>query len=682
MGVNGIYGLSGSGMDIESMVKVGMMSKQSEYDKMAQKYTKNEWMKSDYIELSNQITTFNASTLSQYKLSTTMNAKSAESSSSAVKASALSSAPLMTHSVDVQELSANAYLIGTNKLTRYAITDTTTNPNSTKLADVLFKDLHQQVKNGQTYVGGHVASGSSDIAGADTASRTFGGANGVYQEVLTSSDADYNSANSYWQKSDGNGSWTSYDKGFDPTQPAGTAPNRYSYYSFNNGSWEFDQDAYDKALTEYNARVDYQRDSTKWRNVIDKNNTANASINDVAFEFTISDGQNSGTISYTYDELLNGGKTLTDLASDINKLGTNIKASYDVDRDQFTMYNKESGRENKIDITIGADRGASKSALSRPEIAAQNFFTNLGLYKSANGQLTGQNSAAAVTTGSSKNSLLFSAGNTNGVTGDNNRIVIDGVTYEESTNKVSVGGITYTATAIGSSTVTVTQDTDAIVDKVKSFVADYNKLLASLYEKYDEKPNSDYKPLTQSQKDAMKEEQITKWEEKAKAGLLYHDQTIGKIIQNMRSAISTGVEQEDGSTASVFSLGISTTGLKGQLVLDEDKLRKALDKDPDIVYNVLSKPDLDVASKNGVAQKLGDIFTDATKSIKSRAGSTADITEDSDLNNLLRQLQTRMSNFKKMMATYENALYKKYDAMEATLARLGTQLNFVMGGNG
>lgn len=27
MGVNGIYGLSGSGLDVESMVKVGMMSK-------------------------------------------------------------------------------------------------------------------------------------------------------------------------------------------------------------------------------------------------------------------------------------------------------------------------------------------------------------------------------------------------------------------------------------------------------------------------------------------------------------------------------------------------------------------------------------------------------------------------------------------------------------------------------
>ena len=49
MGVNGIYGLSGSGMDIESMVKVGMMSRQNEYDKMAQKFTKNEWMKADYL---------------------------------------------------------------------------------------------------------------------------------------------------------------------------------------------------------------------------------------------------------------------------------------------------------------------------------------------------------------------------------------------------------------------------------------------------------------------------------------------------------------------------------------------------------------------------------------------------------------------------------------------------------
>ena len=83
---------------------------------------------------------------------------------------------------------------------------------------------------------------------------------------------------------------------------------------------------------------------------------------------------------------------------------------------------------------------------------------------------------------------------------------------------------------------------------------------------------------------------------------------------------------------------------------------------------------------NGIAQRLGDIFVSANKLIKDRAGSSADITEDSDLNNLLRNLQTKMSNFKKLMKSFEDALYKKYDAMESTLAKLGMQLNYVMGG--
>ena len=82
MGVNGIYGLSGSGLDIESMVKVGMISKQNEYDKMQQKFTVNEWTKAEYLELYGSIQTFNNSTLSQYKLSSNMNARSAYSSNS------------------------------------------------------------------------------------------------------------------------------------------------------------------------------------------------------------------------------------------------------------------------------------------------------------------------------------------------------------------------------------------------------------------------------------------------------------------------------------------------------------------------------------------------------------------------------------------------------------------------
>ncbi|MBQ6006510.1 MAG: flagellar filament capping protein FliD [Selenomonadaceae bacterium] len=625
MGVNGIYGLSGSGLDIESMVKVGMMSKQNEYDKMAQKFTKNEWMKADYLELNSKITTFNASTLSQYKMSNTMNAKSAESTSSAVKVSANSSAPLMNHKVDVAALSSNDYLISTQKLARNSSADS----DSIYLKDILFQNLKKNSDgtiSGQTFAADSVTGGVKYIASGSYPSATSG-LKGISFFI-----------------SDG----VTKDKDAAETDPA--------------------------------KKVE---------------------------------------ISFTYDEILEGA-TLNDLASKINAAGLNIRASYDSVQDQFSLYNTKGGSDNKIDIETGSNWETTITAAGQ---AAANFFEGLGLYQSKDGVLystdgTAKDSGGTAlaftrTNGSVQNSSISTSG-TNG------SIWVDGVRYETTDNKVTVGGITYNAlntttsetynnttkeytlnSTANSATVSVSQDTDSIIEKVKSFVTDYNKLLASLYEKYDEKPNSDYKPLTQSQKDQMKDEQIEKWEEKAKAGLLYHDQTLGKVIMNMRNAVSESVDGIDSKYNSIYSLGISTTGLKGQLVLDEDKLRKAMAEDPDAVYNVFAKlesattdnknavyqtdSDGNVTSTsngNGIAQRLGDIFVSANKLIRERAGSSADITEDSDLNSLLRNLQTKMSNFKKMMNSFEDALYKKYDAMESTLAKLGTQLNFVMGNAG
>ncbi len=282
------------------------------------------------------------------------------------------------------------------------------------------------------------------------------------------------------------------------------------------------------------------------------------------------------------------------------------------------------------------------------------------------------------------------------VSGTNAVAKIDGVDYTDlDSNSVNVNGVIYKFNATTSSltedgkvdsttgskiSVTVTQDAEAIVDKVKSFVEDYNKLLTKLYEWYDTKPNSNYKPLTDTQKESMKDEQIEKWEAKAKEGLLYHDKTLGKIIDELRDAVGDRIEGIVGNYNTVYSIGISTTGSKGQLTLDEDKLRAAIAADSDSVYNIFAKLDKDDQySNNGIAQRIGDVLSQGMKDIKSVSGSTAEITEDSDLNNLLRELQTKMSNFKKMMAAFEEKLYKKYDAMESSLALLGAQLNYVTG---
>ena len=184
----------------------------------------------------------------------------------------------------------------------------------------------------------------------------------------------------------------------------------------------------------------------------------------------------------------------------------------------------------------------------------------------------------------------------------------------------------------------------------------------------------------------MTEDQIKKWEEKAKAGMLYHDSTLRNIIDNMRNAISDKVSSLSNSKYdTAYSIGISTTGLYGQLQLDEDKLRAALVDDSDSVYNVFAKLDSDAETasdaKNGIAQRLtggiGSVLYKATESIKSTAGTSSDISDDSTLNVLLRNLQTRMSNFQAMMSAFEDKLYKKYDAMESALASLGTQMNYV-----
>ena len=713
MGANGIYGLSGSGIDIESMVKVGMMSKQNEYDKMAQKYTKNEWMKSAYIELRSSISTFNLTKLSDYKMTASMKAKTAVSSSDAVKATANASADFRTHNVEVTNLVSNAAFVGTNKMTRYAITSGTASQSSMKLADVLFKSL-TTTSGGSVYgqlaavdmaddsrdpaSGATSADGKSltnpysfgktttyanfSAATWDSSTNTFTTTDGFYTDAVTWSNSDtenyqYDETNGWQHRV----STTTTDP--ETGEEVTTETWENVTIDFSTAAWDSSTNTFTTTNGFTTNALTWSTDSEDWIKESGTNSytkIGDADTTDTAFAFTIGDGTKNKDISYTYEDLLNG-KTFYDLVNDINNAGLNIKASYDAEYDRFSFYNTEDGSGNNISITLGTDDGIENS---RSALVTRNFFTNMGLYQSENGKLIGNDGNAAEEDDS--NYLLFNLGSDNTVEGKDATIKIDGMSYKSSDNKITRDGITYEAVAETTSParISVSQDVDAIVDKVKSFVEDYNKLLSSLYEKYDEKPDSNYKPLTQAQKDAMKEEQVEKWEEKAKAGILYHDQTLSKIILNMRSAVSQQVELDDGTTISAFNIGISTVAgnIKGQLTLNEDKLRAALANDSDSVYKVfasLDSKDNTNTEKMGIAQRLGDVFTSATKTIRTRAGSSTDVTEDSDLNNLLRQLQTKMSNFKKLMNAFEDKLYKKYDTMESTLARLGMQLNFISG---
>ena len=545
MATRGIYGLSGSGIDVDSMVKVGMLSKQNQYDKMYKKEIKNEWIKQAYADVYSKLSTFTNSTMSTYKRSYTTNPMSVSSNNTSIAtATANSDAAQMSHTVTVKSVASNAYLQSSAKLTRN--------------------------------------SGASETS-------------------ATLTDL------------------------------------------FNASSLKSAYDA-DKTLADKTA---------------------------LSFKISDGDGADSSqaTISFTYAELFDSNQTLNDLVSKVNAAGTNIQASYDSVNDSFALFQKNGGTENKINIEA-------------TDTNAQSFLNNLNL---------AQVTTAADGTQSLTDLADFSSTQTTAsVAGGDGTAVIDGKEYKTTSQKLTVANVTYTLGTTGTTTMTVSQDTDKIVENVKQFVEDYNKMMDELTSKYNEKKYSDYDVLTKSQENAMTQEQIDKWNEKAKSGLLYHNQSIGKIRSAMREAMYTPVESVNSSYNTMMSIGIESSTDQGHISLNEDKLKKALAADPDCVYQIFaSSGDTKAADgtsttdydKEGVINRITDALYANMKEMKSYAGTSTEASDGSSLGDLILEMQTKMSNFKTQMDAFENALYKKYDAMESTIQQLTAQFNYMVGGN-
>ena len=570
MGANGIYGLSGSGLDIESLVKMGMMNKQKQYDKMYQNEMKQEWLKEAYVGVYDSMKTFK-NNMTDFKLQSNMSAMNATSTNEdIVSVSANGAAAAMSHKVSVSKVASNAYIMtGMDGSSPAGITfANSSNPGKNYLMDVMYSDV-QTTDNGD----------------------------GTYSYKL-------------------NGSSTSV-----------------------NGS-------------------------------------------DVAIKLTLKDSSASNArtheVTLTYDDIIQDKKTLSDLASAINKSEANIQAGFDTANGSFSMYNKTSGEKNIINITAGNDDTAT--LLNNLHLASYNAQDN--------------------TLGAA---LSFNAGTAvEAAKGTNAQATIDGKTYNLESNKITVAGVTYNFNNVSeagkTTTVNVGQDTDKIVDNVKKFVDMYNTLLDSLNGKLSEEKYSDYKPLTKEQEAEMTEEQIKKWNEKAKSGLLYNNSQVRTLVSDMREALYTPVDAVDSKYNSLSAIGITTTTTKGHVTLDEDKLRKALTEDPDCVYqlfasdqdssyiagstntNKLTAYEKKEDYKNtGVANRLYNAMTDNMSIFENYAGTSKATDDQSYLGKLISNMQTRMTSFQTLMKSYENKLYDKYDAMEVALSKLGAQLSYITG---
>lgn len=589
MGANGIYGLSGSGLDIESLVKMGMMNKQNQYDKMYQTQLKQTWVKEAYNTVYTDVKAFKES-MSTFKMQSNMSAMQATSSNNdVVSVTANGAAAAMNHKITVEQVASNAYLMTANgqKIDRA----NNSAANSAYLKDVLFE------------------AGYTKSTGAD---------------------------------------------------------GQTSYAVRNSAG---------KAETHKGSEV--------------------------AISIEVQDGDEVDSdgkpvthkVEFTYDQIFGDNKTLNDLATAFSNSGANVQGGYDTVNDSFSLYNKTSGSANKIGLK--ANNEASVDLLNKLHLAS---------YDGQNNTL-----GSAITFETDKMNVA--------ATGTNAKATIDGKTYESDTNKLNVANVIYNFNGVSAknadgtyqaSTISVSQDTDKIVDNVKKFVETYNTLIDSLNTKYREEKNTDYKPLTKKQESEMTESQINKWNEKAKSGLLYHDNNIYSIISDMREALYTEVDAVDTvltdargnkySYNSMSSIGITSSTNQGHITLDEEKLKKALTEDPDCVYQLFAS-DQDSTyisgstNKNqsdtytsksdylntGIANRLYNSMTTNIRNLESYAGTSKETDDESYLGKLITNMNTKMTSFQTLMKSYESKLYKKYDAMEVALSKLGAQLSYITG---
>lgn len=127
---------------------------------------------------------------------------------------------------------------------------------------------------------------------------------------------------------------------------------------------------------------------------------------------------------------------------------------------------------------------------------------------------------------------------------------MDGIKYERDSNEINLDGIKVNLKGNSQEgekiTVKVDNDVDGMVEKVKKFVDEYNNTINML--------------ATKTVKD----------------GPLQGDSTANNLANNLRTYMASSVNGIESKYSQLALVGIATAGKEPQLILNEEKLRKAL----------------------------------------------------------------------------------------------------------
>lgn len=618
-----------SGLDTESMVKELVQASSTKVNKAKQDKQKTEWKKEAWQDLNTKLYNFYKTDLNTFRMPSTYSKKKTTiSDSGKVSVTAGSGTTNGTHTVSVKQIASSAYLTGAN----------------IKSANSSFKSVNAATDS--------IA--FSDMTDAEGNTLSFGdktikvsGADGTEYNIDLNDVKTVSGLNDKFKELGLDGLKASIEEG---------------KIKFTNSNAEEGQNFTVDAMDAFGVQGTLDGGTGEATSI-----TSDMSLYS-ATEFTSADINKSTKLSdlgiavgtsfkINDKEFVTDDKTtIASLAEGLSKLGVN--ASFDATQGRFYINSKESGEANNFTITS----------------SDSNALEILGLGSKA----TKVDAQDAI-------------------------IEYNGVEYRGATNQFDINGMNITAKAVTGTynketgeftndtpiSVTVGNDTEGIYNSIKNFVKKYNEIIDEMSKLYNEE-KTDYEPLTDDEKAALSDNQIEKWEEKAKSGLLRRDQTIGSLLTNMRSILNKAVTvtNDDGTTTqyTLASLGIVTSNdwtENGKLHIlgDEDdevysmetnKLKAALESKPEIFSKVFASGD---NGTDGLGKQLNEYMMKAMKKTETSHALTFynDITMDEEIDDY----DDKIEELNKKLSDMEDKYYDQFAKMESAMAKLQQQQSYL-----
>lgn len=625
-----ISGLA-SGMDTEQMIKDLMKAESVRLDRMKQSQTQIQWQQEAYRELMMKIKDLHTKYFDLLSPSTNLSSSASFSKFSYNITSGTSASTAVSVTANADVSSRNLVI---NNITQLA-TKATMSGKASEMRGVAKTDFD-------------FAAFRTGLAGKDfEMSLSIGSTTKTIklnQTELGVIQAVYNAGNDDAENAFAAALNTKISQEF--------GDNYDNVASFSDGRFEFDQPGTVVRVYTFGSNVE-SMSALGFTNGQTNVDNYSKTINEI---FGLTDAQ-IGTININGKNIsLSQEDSFAQMMDKINKSGAGVQLSYESLSDKFTLRSTTEGSANSINIASG----------SGAEVLMSKLF---GVTNFADDEFVSE-------------------------AGKNATLQINGVDVVQSSNVFSHDGISYNIKELSATPINVgiTVDTKAIVENIKNFVNEYNNLIDAVSNKFSEKKNYSYKPLTDEEREALSDDDIKKWEEKAKSGVLRSAPELDTFLSKLRNALIMPIE---GVGISLSEIGIASSSYldRGKLTIDETKLNEKLESNFDDIVKLFTQQS-DIMYNNGTSAqrykesglgaRIDDILKDYVRTTRDDNGNKgilvmkAGMVNDASVvqNELTKRLldyDKRIASIETFLFNRENYYYSMFSSMESAMSKLQSQ---------